>query len=395
MRFSSNKPRFGGNKPRGNSSFRKPKFSSKSFDPEIFVNKMTEVPEEEKYEAKHAFSDFAIDQHLKDAIESRGYEVPSPIQDQSIPHALQGKDVLGIANTGTGKTAAFLIPLIDKILKDRSQKVLILAPTRELATQIQDELRSFTNRMGIYSVLCIGGASMNVQIQNLRRSYSFVIATPGRLCDLVDQRCVNLSQFQNVVLDEVDHMFDMGFIKDVQYLLSKLPQERQSLFFSATLSKEVDKLVKENLQNPTIISLKKRETAESVDQDIVRVSSGAKKIEVLHDLLIQEDFTKVLIFGRTKRGVHNLSRMLEERGFRVDAIHGDKTQNARQMALDKFKKDKVTILVATDVAARGIDIPDVSHVINYELPESYDDYIHRIGRTGRADKLGKALTFVE
>ncbi len=190
-------------------------------------------------------------------------------------------------------------------------------------------------------------------------------------------------------------MFDMGFVKDVQTLLSMLPEERQSLFFSATLSREIDSLVRAEMNNPIIVSLKKRDTAATVDQDVVRVTPGSSKIDILHDLLVQEDFTKVLIFGRTKRGVNKLSDMLHERGFRVDSIHGDKTQNARQQALNKFKKDHIMILVATDVAARGIDIPDVSHVINYELPETYEDYIHRIGRTGRANKMGKALTFVE
>lgn len=360
-----------------------------------FINKATEFSVEEEYIAKHQFIDFNFVPELKDSIVSRGYENPTPIQDQTITYALEGRDVLGIANTGTGKTAAFLLPLINKVFSNRSEMVLIIAPTRELAVQIEDEFKSFTRGMGMYSVLCIGGASMNVQMQNLRRRYNFVIGTPGRLKDLINQRCINLSRFNSVVLDEVDQMFDMGFVKDVQTLLSMLPEERQSLFFSATLSREIDSLVRAEMNNPIIVSLKKRDTAATVDQDVVRVTPGSSKIDILHDLLVQEDFTKVLIFGRTKRGVNKLSDMLHERGFRVDSIHGDKTQNARQQALNKFKKDHIMILVATDVAARGIDIPDVSHVINYELPETYEDYIHRIGRTGRANKMGKALTFVE
>ncbi len=360
-----------------------------------FINKATEFSVEEEYIAKHQFIDFNFVSEIKDSVVSRGYENPTPIQDQTIAYALEGRDVLGIANTGTGKTAAFLLPLINKVFSNRSEMVLIIAPTRELAVQIEDEFKSFTRGMGMYSVLCIGGSSMNVQMQNLRRRYNFVIGTPGRLKDLISQRCINLSRFNSVVLDEVDQMFDMGFVKDVQTLLSMLPRDRQSLFFSATLSREIDSLVRAEMNNPIIVLLKKRDTAATVDQDVVRVTPGSSKIDILHDLLVQEDFTKVLIFGRTKRGVNKLSDILHERGFRVDSIHGDKTQNARQQALNKFKKDHIMILVATDVAARGIDIPNVSHVINYELPETYEDYIHRIGRTGRANKTGKALTFVE
>jgi superfamily II DNA/RNA helicase len=390
-------PRQGGNGRPGFSNSRPQMRRSRgpSIDSRMFVNKAVSAFEEEEYVAKHTFSDFKFEEKLMQNIEMRKYVTPSPIQDQTIDFAMNGRDVLGIANTGTGKTAAFLLPLINKVLLSRSEMVLIIAPTRELAVQIEDEFRAFARGMGLYSVLCIGGASMNVQMQNLRRSHNFVIGTPGRLKDFVQQRQLNLSRFNSIVLDEVDQMFDMGFVKDVQMLLGMLPAERQSLFFSATISKEIDILVKTQMKNPVTVSLKKRDTATTVDQDVVRVERGAMKIEILHELLIQDDFTKVLIFGRTKRGVNKLSDTLFERGFKVDSIHGDKTQNARQQALNKFKQDRISILVATDVAARGIDIPDVSHVINYELPETYEDYIHRIGRTGRANKLGKALTFIE
>lgn len=366
-----------------------------SIDVQRFINKVDTVFLDEVYEPNHRFSDFKFEERLAQNIEAKGYDIPTPIQDQSIKHTMSGTDVLGIANTGTGKTAAFLLPLINKILINRSEKILILAPTRELATQIDEEFRSFVRGCGLYSVVCIGGASMNVQISQLRRSYNVVVATPGRLKDLVQHRALSLSQFKNVVVDEVDQMFDMGFVKDIQLILEQLPSERQSLFFSATLSPEINKLVKAYLRNPVTVALKTRDTAATVDQDIVRITNAAAKIEVLHDLLNTEECSKVLIFGRTKRGVHKLCETLVTRGFRADSIHGDKTQYARQQALNKFKQNRVEILVATDVAARGIDIPDVSHVINYELPESYDDYVHRIGRTGRANRLGKALTFVE
>ena len=360
-----------------------------------FINKLNLVEQEAAYTAQHTFRGFNFHPTLQQNIERKGYLTPSPIQDQSIPLAMQNLDVLGIANTGTGKTAAFLLPLIQKIIQNPQERVLILAPTRELTVQINDEFRAFTQNLQIFSVVCIGGASINVQMQQLRRRYNVIIATPGRLKDLIQQRCVDLSQTKNVVLDEVDQMFDMGFVRDIQYILGLLPKVRQSLFFSATLSKEIDALVKAHMHNPSVVSLKKRDTAATVHQDIVRVSNPLQKIDVLHDLLIQQDYAKVLIFGRTKRGVHRLAQHLHERGFKVDAIHGDKSQSARQHALTKFKQDHIQVLVATDVAARGIDIPDVSHVINYELPETYEDYIHRIGRTGRANKLGKALTFVD
>lgn len=378
-----------------NAPRRSSRMNSPYLDHNLFINKSTGIIEDEAYVPKYKFADFPFVEKIQSNISHHGYVTPTPIQDQTIMFALDGRDVIGIANTGTGKTAAFLLPLINKVMLDRSEKVLIVAPTRELAVQIQDEFKAFTYGCGIYSVLCIGGASMNVQIQGLRRSNNFVIATPGRLKDLSNQRAVNLSQFSSVVLDEVDQMFDMGFVKDIQTILSMLPKERQSLFFSATLSREIDGLVRTQMINPVTASLKKRDTASTVDQDIVKIIGGQKKIDVLHDLLIQSEFSKVLVFGRTKRGVSKLSEILVERGFKADSIHGDKTQNARQMALNKFKNDRISILVATDVAARGIDIPDVSHVINYELPETFEDYIHRIGRTGRANKLGKALTFVE
>lgn len=360
-----------------------------------FVNKVDTFYGEEVYEPQHQFSDFNFHPSLQKNIDARGYIIPTPIQDQSIVYAMQNLDVIGLANTGTGKTAAFLLPLINKIVHNHNELVLILAPTRELAVQINDEFKLFTDKLNIHSAVCIGGASMHLQIQQLRRNPNVVIATPGRLKDLMQQGAINLEYVHNVVLDEVDQMFDMGFVKDIQYILSVLPKDRQSLFFSATMSKEIDALVKAEMRNPVVVSLKKRDTAATVDQDVVRINNGANKIDVLHDMLIQEGYTKVLIFGRTKRGVHRLAQSLDQRGFKVDAIHGDRSQNQRQTALNKFKKDQITILVATDVAARGIDIPDVSHVINYELPETYEDYIHRIGRTGRANKVGKALTFVE
>ena len=359
-----------------------------------FVSKAKESAAEVRYVPQNHFTDFPVNKWLKSNIERRGYADPMPIQDQAIPHILQGKDLVGIANTGTGKTAAMLIPLIDKVFSHRGERVIIITPTRELAFQIEDEFREFAKGMGIWSVVCVGGMNISRQIMNLRRKPGFVIGTPGRLKDLIERKVLDLAGFRNLVLDEVDRMFDMGFLGDIKKLLSFLPKERQSLFFSATVSEYIKQLINSFLINPITVSVKTRETADNVDQNIV-LASGKQKIEKLHELLIKEEFRKVLIFGRTKWGVEKLSRSLHERGFKAESIHGDKNQHKRQKALNLFKENQVDILVATDVAARGLDIPNVSHVINFDLPNTYDDYVHRIGRTGRANQKGQALTFVE
>ncbi len=378
------------NNPRRRSSFN----NQEEIQVSRYVKRSVEKVAKEEYIPKILFSDLEINSQLKNNILNRGYVKPTPIQDQAIPIISEGKDILGIANTGTGKTASFLIPLIEKALKNKNERVLIMAPTRELALQIIDDLKLFSKSLGIYSVACIGGLSIREQIFGLRRNPDFVIGTPGRLKDLVNRKCLNLSRFPNVVLDEVDRMLDMGFINDIKYLISLLPAKRQSLFFSATVPQEADNLIKGFLNNPIKISVKSGDTAENIDQDIVRVKDKSKKIESLHDLLIKDEFKKVLIFGRTKRGVEGLSRTLQERGFKAGSIHGDKSQSKRERVLKLFKTNQLQTLVATDVAARGLDIADITHVINYDLPATYNDYIHRIGRTGRANKTGKALTFV-
>ncbi len=360
-----------------------------------YIKKAVNRNVSEEYIPKNQFSDFNINSQLKKNISDKGFVKPTLIQDEAIPEILQGKDVIGIANTGTGKTASFLIPLIEKITKNRNEKVLIVLPTRELALQIVDELSTFSRSLNIYSALCIGGAGMGKQIHALKRNPNFVIGTPGRLKDLIERKLLKLSDFSNVVLDEVDRMLDMGFINDIKRLIALLPAKRQSLFFSATVSKEVDSLIRGFVSNhPIKISVKSGDTADNVEQDIVKVKDRAQKIEVLHDLLIKEEFKKVLIFGRTKRGVENLSKMLHERGFKAGSIHGNKSQSQREKVLGLFKANHLQTLVATDVAARGLDIVDITHVINYDPPGTYEDYIHRIGRTGRANKSGKALTFV-
>ncbi len=393
--FSRGKRPGGNSRINRNKSVPKKKFGASVFsDISKFINKATPVAEVAPYTVVNSFADFSINEDLKKNVLSAGYNEPTPIQDQTILHVLAGRDIVGIANTGTGKTAAFIIPLLDKVVKDRKQNVLIVAPTRELAIQINQELIKFARGLQIFSVCTVGGMPIFRQINDLRRSHNFVIGTPGRIKDLIERGCLYLDKFETVVLDEADRMLDMGFINDMRFLMSSMPSPRHTLFFSATLSPDIKRIISEFLTNPINVSVKTGDTATSVDQDVVYVKQEAK-IDLLHNLLIQEEFNKVLIFGRTKHGVERLSRLLVDRGFKSESIHGDKNHMQRQRALSQFKENRSQILVATDVAARGLDIPNVSHVINYELPATYEDYIHRIGRTGRAGKAGKALTFID
>lgn len=377
-----------------NNRFGKRKSSGVPYE-DKYIKKAKDIVQEESYTPSKPYDAFQIDSVLKQNIAKAGYANPTPIQDQAIDHILAGKDVIGIANTGTGKTAAFLIPLLHKTAQDRNNKTLIVVPTRELAAQIRDEMRKLSYGMEMYQTLIIGGAAMRQQVFELRRNPQFIIGTPGRIKDLIEKRILNLSQFNNIVLDEVDRMLDMGFIQDIRFLISLLPQKRQSLFFSATLSNEIRSLINTFVKDPVTVSVKTHETTNNVDQDVVRVKFGTPKIQVLEDLLKKDEFKKVLIFGRTKRGVEYLSRALFKKGFKVNSIHGDKPQSKRNMAIRLFEQNVIDILVATDVASRGIDISDISHVINYDEPATYEDYIHRIGRTGRANKKGAALTFLE
>lgn len=364
-------------------------------DPARFINKAIMAEGNENFIPKHKFQDFKIDQRLIRAIVNKGYKIPTPIQDQIIPHIIEGFDVVGIADTGTGKTAAFLLPLINKILQNSREQILIVVPTRELAIQIDQEFKFFARGMRIFSVCCVGGMSIGRQISELRYNYNLIIGTPGRLKDLIERKMINLSKFKTVVLDEAERMLDMGFINDTRFIMNEMPKGRQTLFFSATLSNEIERMSKEFTKNPVRISVKTRDTSKNVEQDIIRIKQGKTKLDVLNELLNQEEFNKVLIFGRTKYGVEKLSKTLLRNGFKVESIHGNKNNSQRQRALGMFKDNRVQILVATDVAARGLDIADVSHVINYDLPATYDDYIHRIGRTGRWNKRGIALTFVD
>jgi len=370
------------------------RFNGQKINPELFVCKAEPIIKAKSYEPKNSFADFAIDEQLKANITAKGYVNPTPIQDEAIPVVLEGIDVVGIANTGTGKTAAFLLPLLHKVIAKPRENILIIVPTRELATQINQELIEFRGRLKIFSVCCVGGTSLGRQISDLRRQHNFVIGTPGRLKDLIERRALNPAKFSTIVLDEADRMLDMGFINDMRFIMGLMPKDRQTLFFSATINREIDNLIGEFLNQPTTISVRTGNTAKNVEQDVIRVRHDQEKLAILHEILARPEFSKVLIFGRTKFGVEKLSVALARSGFKADAIHGNKNQNKRQLALKLFKENKTQILVATDVAARGLDIPNVTHVINYDIPATYDDYVHRIGRTGRADQMGKALTFI-
>ncbi|PIR83366.1 hypothetical protein COU19_00675 [Candidatus Kaiserbacteria bacterium CG10_big_fil_rev_8_21_14_0_10_56_12] len=360
-----------------------------------FTNKSVVTTEEPVFVPEHKFADFDINAHLKANILAKGYNLPTPIQDKSIPHALLGQDVVGLAATGTGKTAAFLIPLIDKVMKQNGERVLIMAPTRELAVQIEKELAGFAKGLGFRGMVAVGGAAIGPQISQLRHDPAFVIGTPGRLKDLMERKALVLTEFGTVVLDEADRMLDMGFIDDMRTIMSKMRKERHTLFFSATMSHEIEKLVGEFLNSPVVISVKTTDTPSTIDQDVVRIERGQDKFQILVELLRKPEFSRALVFGRTKHGVERIAKDLSRLHIHSESIHGNKTHGARIRALEAFKAGKVSVLVATDVAARGLDIPAVSHVINYDLPSTYEDYVHRIGRTGRADKKGKALTFVQ
>ncbi|MBM3209847.1 DEAD/DEAH box helicase [Candidatus Saccharibacteria bacterium] len=408
MPYQSNRPRRGSSPARGgvrsvgsygrsNSGRRSGgKKGSKQFiHPSKFINKATAY-EAVAYEATHTFNDFGFSNPLMENINRKGYTIPSAIQDQSIAHVLEGRDVIGLANTGTGKTAAFLLPIIEKILKSNKQsKALIIAPTRELAQQINAEFLSFAKGLKIFSATLVGGANINYQIRDLQRRPNVIIGTPGRMKDMIERKLVKLDTIDTLVLDEADRMLDMGFLPDIRSIIESLPESKQTLFFSATITPEIEKLTRSFMQNPHTVSVRTGETSDHVEQGVVEFHDKMHKIEVLTQMLSEEEFEKVLVFGETKFGVQRLSDHLTKIGIPSEAIHGNKSQSQRERALRNFKNKKVKVLVATDVAARGLDIPNVSHVINFDTPQTYDDYVHRIGRTGRGGASGQAHTFIE
>jgi ATP-dependent RNA helicase RhlE len=364
-----------------------------TFDPSQFINTNPVDTAEEVYVPKHTFGTFGLNPRLNKAISAMGIDVPSPIQDQTIPLILEGRDVIGLAQTGTGKTAAFLVPLIHKTLEEYRRMTIILTPTRELALQIEQELRKLTPDFKLYFTTCVGGTSIVPQIRGLKKKNHFVIGTPGRIMDLMDRGVLDISRVTTVVLDEADRMLDMGFIHDMRKILENTPKDRETLFFSATMNKAVEGLTSEFLNDPVTVSVKKKDVTNSIVQDVVRYSVH-HKYEKLVELLKGEDFKRVIIFGSMKHSVEKLAIELTRDGVASESIHGNKSHGQRQRALSRFKSGQVRILVATDVAARGIHVDNVSHVINYDLPNTFEDYVHRIGRTGRGRERGMALTFV-
>jgi ATP-dependent RNA helicase RhlE len=347
------------------------------------------------------FESLGVGGTFRRALGDKGYIPPTPIQSQAIPQLLQGKDLLGIAQTGTGKTAAFALPLLQRLddansrSKPRRPRALVLAPTRELALQIHEELTSLGRYTKLRHAFIIGGVSQNPQIKCLAKGLDVLVATPGRLLDLAGQRHIDLSEVSVLVLDEADRLLDMGFVRDVRRIVAQTPKTRQSLLFSATMPNEVARLAREILDDPVRVDVSPKQlTVKEIDQRVVMVGNGDKQ-RMLEHLLLDDEVSRAIVFTRTKHGANKVARKLEGAGISAEAIHGNKSQNARQRALQNFKNGDAWVLVATDIAARGIDVDSVSHVFNYELPHEPESYVHRIGRTGRAGASGAAWSLVD
>jgi ATP-dependent RNA helicase RhlE len=340
------------------------------------------------------FKDLGLSPFYTDKCSSLGFTTPTPIQKQAIPVVLQGGDIIACAETGTGKTAAFLLPILQLLADNKGKpgtRVLVLSPTRELANQTEAACRQFAPK-GITCTAIIGGSSFKRQVDSLRRGANIIIATPGRLIDLMDQGLINFKTLTHLVLDEADRMLDMGFLPSIKRIVKVIPAKRQTLFFSATMSPEIERIAYAMLQDPVFVEVSKRGSAATLVEQMAYPVAQQSKMPLLLELLEKEDFERVLVFTRTKRGADRIAHILEKREHKSNRIHGDRSQSQREAALKSFKSGHSNVLVATDVAARGIDIDSVSHVINYDIPEAPEDYVHRIGRTGRAGNKGRAIT---
>jgi ATP-dependent RNA helicase RhlE len=344
------------------------------------------------------FNELNLMEPLLRAVSDQGYTEPTPIQEQAIPPLLAGRDVIGLAQTGTGKTAAFALPVLQHLMHNNTSpkkgvQVLVMAPTRELASQIEQSFKDYGRYTHIGQMTIFGGVSQKPQVKKLRRGVHIVVATPGRLLDLMNQGHLNFKPLTMLVLDEADRMLDMGFLPDIKRILRKLPNKRQNLLFSATMSKSIHKLSREMLHNPVKVAIEGESKAvETVAQQVFFVGKQNKR-RLLQHLLTERNMQRTLVFMRTKRGANRLSKKLNKARISAAPIHGDRSQSARERALDKFKRGKIKVLVATDIVARGIDVDDISHVVNYDLPNQIESYVHRIGRTGRAGASGTALSF--
>lgn len=358
-----------------------------------------------------SFENLSLIKSIKSAIDGEGYLIPTPIQEKAIPIILQKKDLLGSAQTGTGKTAAFAIPILQILSEEKESqphdtkskknkhtriiRALVITPTRELAAQVSESFAVYGKHTGLKNTVIYGGVSQNPQIEKLNKGVDILVATPGRLLDLMNQKYVDVSKIKILVLDEADRMLDMGFIHDIRKIISHIPKERQSLFFSATMPPEVSKLAHSILNHPVKVEIEPEiKTVEVINQSVYFVERTNKKKLLIH-LLKNENVTSALVFTRTKRGAEALAKQLNQEKIRADAIHSDKSQHSRQQALNNFKSNRLSVLVATDIASRGIDIEKLSHVINYDIPEDPETYIHRVGRTGRAGLGGTAISFCD
>lgn len=388
-------------KHRGGKSIKKKK-SSSNFRPKksslktnLLVKKAS-INTDELYLANRTYQDFPLDERFKVNLLKKGYIKPTEIQDKTFDALIEKKDVVGVAQTGTGKTGAFLIPIIERCLRlKRKPFALIVVPTRELALQIDNEFRSITKGLKLYSSCFIGGTNINKDVQALRRPAHVLIGTPRRVLELIKHKELDLRETNTLVLDEFDKMLSMGFLKEVEHITGAMHRRQHTLLFSATISSKIQPLIDEILYNPLIVKLKKQNSiVNHIEQDIIEYTQEENQFEILLQILEKEDNSKVLIFEDTKIGVEELAQQLTDKEYKVSYLHGDLEQKNRVEQIKNYSENKTNILIATDIAARGIDISDITLVINYQKPHNYDQYTHRIGRTGRAGKQGKALTFV-
>lgn len=368
---------------------------TKSLDPKLFVKKAV-ATEVIKHTPTQLIEDLQVNPKIVSNLLKKGFKTPTEIQEKTLDAILEGRNLMGLAQTGTGKTAAFLVPIIHNLINQRPNfQVLIVSPTRELALQIDGEFKSISKDLNLSCISLIGGTSVSRDINNLRRPSHLIIGTPGRISDMIRQKALNLKNFSILVLDEFDRLLDMGFSNDIQFFVDGMINRKQTILFSATEEKGQKALINNLLHNPVEVRVSTGNVSpDSIEQDIVVVKNGEKKMDVLVNMVRDKSFEKVLVFAETKRWVSRICKDLRMAGIKADEIHGNKSQNYRINALNSFKNKKIQVLVATDVAARGLDISNVSHVINYQQPKNIDSYIHRIGRTGRAGESGKAFTFI-
>ena len=386
----------GKDRRKSSGNFRKRKFAGggQSLDFRRFIHNGVQ-PEETKFVSGKSYDEYPLHPQLKLTLKNMGWERPTEIQERSFESISAVRDMVGIASTGTGKTGAFLIPIVNSLLSSKEEfQTMVIVPTRELALQVEEEFRQMTRKMNLFIISLIGGQSVQQDLKKLRRNHHLIVGTPGRLTDLAMRNALDLKDVSVLILDEFDRMLDMGFSKDINYLTGKMVNRDQTLLFSATVDKTQDHLIKELLTDPVEIKVSSgTATADHIQQDVVRVTRDNKFSKLL-DMVSDSTFEKVLVFAETRHNVKKLSSELNQSGIRSEEIHGEKTLANRKKALQKFKSGDVKVLVATDVASRGLDISDVTHVINYEVPQNYETYIHRIGRTGRAGKPGSAFTFI-